>query len=73
MRAQSDREQIGCLRGLFPESSGLWCANHVGGVVDEDVQSPLLVTDGCEEVRNRRVVGVIDGDGNAPAAGFVDE
>jgi hypothetical protein len=45
----------------------------VGGVVDEDVQSPLLVTDGGEEVRDRRVVGMIDGDGNAPAAGFVDE
>jgi hypothetical protein len=35
----------------------------------EVCEARVLVTDGCEE----RVVAMIESDGNAPAAGFVDE
>jgi hypothetical protein len=70
MRPQAHQQQVRPFQRLLPERTGSRCPDKLGGVVDENVEPPVLVGDLCKRRSDSSVIGVIHRDSDSASAGF---
>src|SRR5260370_21755554 len=63
MRAQADDDQVHRVERLFPKAARCGSADF-RGVIDQDIKPAMLSADPREERGDRRVLGMVEGNGD---------